>query len=96
MSTLSEMSDAFEASVDWRDNNARTSSDLAALIHSKAEDAAAGEAAVEAALASLDQSLEAFPFGEELIRERVMFNLDVPFSKNYLRVNSNVIITNSL
>ncbi len=42
-----------------------------------------GPAAVDLLLSRLSASFESHPFGEDLLRERFTFNLDVPFSRNY-------------
>ncbi len=86
MNAVTRMSDIFEKDVSWAEEGMAMAQQKVDAKLWRQMDPASSEVSAEAVdclLQKLVESFDAHPFGEDLVRERVMFNLDVPFSKNY-------------
>lgn len=70
VSLIELMAEKFDKSVNWTEDGESNSMSLTQQHVS--------------ILSTLNESLEKLPFGEDLVQEFVMFNLDVPFSKHFL------------
>ena len=79
MQILGNMSDSFDQSIDWREDH-----DQGMLAVPDTLPLEPDESTIKGLLRRLEESFNAVPLGEDLVRERAMFNLDVPFSKQYL------------
>ncbi len=76
LALVRQMSLHFDSGVDW--NRSSHSAIFSPDMSSQ------GPCSLERLLKSLQESLDVFPFGEDLIKEYAMYTLDVPFSKTFL------------
>ena len=70
VSLIELMAEKFDKSVNWNED---ADGNSISLTHQHVS-----------ILSTLNESLDKLPFGEDLVKEFVMFNLDVPFSKHFL------------